>query len=138
MDNFCKCQYEVISGFNGNNWLAIDVSKVGQGSKNIYVNRCCVIRSIKEKGEEFGKLHQTIHNVTKGINIMSTTIGVLVDGLHNMVKEMEYHAGKLHHEDKRFEVSGMFFFGSFSPLDKGYMIPFGSIRSLRFHTSKTV
>ena len=32
METFCKRKDEVNGGFNKNNWLAVDVSKVGQGS----------------------------------------------------------------------------------------------------------
>ena len=86
----------------------VDVSKVGQGSGKRYVNSRCGVRIIDEKGEAIMRLHQIIQNSTKGINIVSTTMGGMVQDLHNTGKEMEYYAAKLHQVDKRVEVSNMF------------------------------
>ena len=79
-------------------------------------------------------MHQTIHNVTKHVNIMSTKTGGMGQDLHNMRKYMEYYVAKLHQVEKRVEVSNMFFLWQFSLTDKDYMLPFGSIISLQFHT----
>ena len=87
----------------------VDVSKVCQGSEKSYVNSCFLVRLIDDQGDAFGILHQTIHNATKGINIMSTIMGDMVQDLHNIGKYMEYYAAKLHQVDKRVEVSNMFF-----------------------------
>ena len=90
MENFRKWQDEFIEGFNKNNWLAVDVSKVGQGSTKRYVDSCCVVRVIEEQGGEIGRFNQKSQNVTKHINIISTTMGGMVKDLHNMRKYMEY------------------------------------------------
>ena len=113
--------------------MAVDIAKVGQGSAKRYVDSPCVVRVIDEQGEEIEKLHETIQNTTKHINIMSTTMGGMVQDLHNKGKEMEYYAAKLHQVEKRVEVSNMFFLWHFKKIDKDYMLQFGSIRSSRFH-----
>ena len=64
--------------------MAVDVSKVGQGSAKLYLDICCVVRVIDEQGEAIGILYQTIQNYTKGINIMSTKMG-------GMGKRLEKH-----------------------------------------------
>ena len=87
---FRKGQDEVIAGFNKNNWLAIEISKFGQGSAKMCIDSCCVFRLIGEQCEAIGRLHQTIHNYTKVINIMSNTMDGMGKDLHNMRKEMEY------------------------------------------------
>ena len=79
---FHKYQDEVIGGFQQNNWLAVDVSKFGQGSAKNYVDSRCVVRVIDEQVEVIGRLHQTIQNVTKKKNIMSNTMGGMVQDLH--------------------------------------------------------
>ena len=86
METFIKWQDEVIAGFNEKNWLSVDVEKVGQGSAKTYVDSNFVVRAIYEQGEEIGRLHQTIQNVTKNTNIMSTTTGGTGQDLHNMGK----------------------------------------------------
>ena len=90
------------------NWLAVEVSKVGQGYTKRYVYSRCVVRVFDNQGEAIGKLQKTIQNITKHINIMSTTMGGMGQDLHNMGKEMEYYAAKLHQVEKRVEVSDMF------------------------------
>ena len=62
----------------------MDIAKVGQGSAKRYINSCCVVKVIDEQDEAIGRLHETIHNETKQINIMSTTMGVMGQDLHNM------------------------------------------------------
>ena len=109
METFRKWQDEVIAGFNENNQLAVDVSKVRHGSIERYVGSLCLIRVIDEEGEAIGRLHQTIQNATKGINIMSTEMVCIGQYLHNMVKNMEYYTAKLHQVYKRVEVRNMFF-----------------------------
>ena len=86
IETFRKWKNEVIAGFNGKNWLVVDVSKVGQGSAKSYVNSRCFVRVIDEKGEAIGILHQTIQNDTKHINIMSVTMGFMGKDLHNTIK----------------------------------------------------
>ena len=108
-------------------------AKVGQGYAKRYVDSRFVVRVIDEKCEVVGRLHQTIHNVTKHRNSMSTTMGGMGQDLHNMGKEMEYYATKLHQVDQRVEVSNVYFLWQFLKTDKDYMLPFGSIRSLQFH-----
>ena len=78
------------------NWLAVDISKFGRGSAKIYLGSRCVVRVIDEQREAIGRLNQTIQNITKHINIMSTAMGGMGQDLHNMGKEMEYYAAKLH------------------------------------------
>ena len=68
--------------------LVVDVSKVGQVSGKRYVNSHCAVRVIDDQGETIGRLHQTIRNSNKGINIMSTTMGGMGQDSHNMGKEM--------------------------------------------------
>ena len=94
-------------------WLAVDIAKVGQGSTTMYVDSLCVVRVIDEQGEAIGRLHETIQNATKHINIMSTTMGGMGQDLHNMGKDMEYYAAKHHQVDQRVEVSNMFFLWQF-------------------------
>ena len=107
---------------------------VGQGSTKTYIDSHCVIRVIDEQGEAIGRLHETIHNTTKNINSMSTTMGGMTQGLHNMGKEMEYYAAKNHQVEKYVEVNHMFFHSQFLKQDKNYMLLLRSIRSLQFHT----
>ena len=38
IETFHKWQDEVIAGFNETNWLAVDISKIGQGSAKRYVD----------------------------------------------------------------------------------------------------
>ena len=94
--------------------LAVDVSKIGKGPAKRYSDSRCVIILIDEQGGEIGRLHQTIQNDTKDINIISDTTGGIGQDLHNMVKDMEYYAAKLHQVEKSVEVSNIFYFGSFS------------------------
>ena len=54
------------------------------------------------------RLNQTVHNYSKGINIIYTTMASMVQELHNLEKEMEYSAGKLHQVDKRVEVNNIY------------------------------
>ena len=86
IETFRKWQDEVMAGFNQKNWLAVDASKVGQGSAKRYVDSRCVGRVIDEKGEVIGRFHQTIQNITKHINSMTTTMGGMGQDLHNMGK----------------------------------------------------
>ena len=113
--------------------MAVDVAKFGQGSEQSYVGSCCVFMVIDEQGESIGRLHKTIQSATKHINIMSNKMGGTGQDLHNMEKEMEYYAAKIHQVNQRFEVSNMFFLWHFWA-NQDYMLLFGSIRSLRFHT----
>ena len=76
--------------------MAVDVSKAGQGFEKSDVGSCCAVRVIDKQGEAIGVLHQTIHNFTKRINILSTKTGGMGQDLHKMVKEMEYYAAKPH------------------------------------------
>ena len=93
--------------------MAVDVAKVGQISENIYVGSRCVFRVNYEQGDVIGILRQTIQNATKHINNMSTTTGGMGQYLHNMEKEMEHYAAKLHQVNKRFEVINTFFLWQF-------------------------
>ena len=96
MNTFRKWQDEVIAGFNEKNWFSVDFANVGQGYAKRYVDSPCVVRVIDKQGEAIGILHQTIQNPTKHINIISTKMGGMGQDLHNMGKEMEYYAAKLH------------------------------------------
>ena len=64
-ETFHKRQDEVIVGFNKQNWLAVDIAKVGQGSAKRYVDSRSVVRVIDEEGEAIGRWHETIQNATK-------------------------------------------------------------------------
>ena len=75
--------------------MAVDVSKVGQGSAKRYVDSPCVVRVIDEQGEAIGILHQTIQNSTNGINIMFTAIFFMGQDLHNMGKDIEHYTAKI-------------------------------------------
>ena len=55
IQTFHKWQDEVISGFNENNWLAVDIAKVGQGYAKSYVCSRSVVRVIDEQGETMGR-----------------------------------------------------------------------------------
>ena len=79
---------ELLQVLTKKHWLAVDIAKVGQGSTTMYVDSLCVVRVIDEQGEAIWRLHETIHNATKHINIMSTTIGDKIQDLHSMVKYM--------------------------------------------------
>ena len=46
METFRKWQNEVISGFNQNIWLAVDVSNLAMVIKKYYVDSLCVVRLI--------------------------------------------------------------------------------------------
>ena len=89
--------------------MAVDITKVGQASAKRYVDNRCVVRVIDEQVEAIERLHETIQNATKHINIMSTKMGGMGQDLHNMGKEMKYYAAKLHQVDQRVEVSNRFF-----------------------------
>ena len=86
MDTFRKYQNEVIGVFNKYNWLAVDVSKVGHNSSKRYVDSCYLIMVIDKQSESIGIMNQTILNASKGINIMPTTMGGMVQDLHNIYK----------------------------------------------------
>ena len=79
----------------------------------MYVGSRCAVRVIDEQYEVIGIFQQTIQNVTKGINITSTTIGGMEQDLHNMGIYMEYYAVKLHQVEKDVEISNMFFLWQF-------------------------
>ena len=89
-ETFRKWSDEFIGGLNEYYWLAVDVSKLGQGSTKRYVNSCCAVRVIDEQCEAIGRLHQTIQTYNKVINIISTTIGGMGQDLNNLGKEIEY------------------------------------------------
>ena len=80
---FQKWQYEVIAGFNENNWLDVAIKKVGQDSAKRYVNSCSVVKVIDKKVEAIGRLHETIVNSSKDISIMSTTMGGMAQDLQS-------------------------------------------------------
>ena len=65
IETFHKWEDEVIVGFNGKKWLAVDIAKFGQGSAKRYVDSCSVVRVIDKQGEAIGRLHEKIQNVTK-------------------------------------------------------------------------
>ena len=88
--------------------MAVDIAIVGQGSTKRYVDSRSVVRVIDKQGEAIGRLHKTIQNATKDINIMSTTMGGMTQNLQSYWKEMEYYWTKLRQVDKRVEVSHMF------------------------------
>ena len=96
MKTFRKWQDGFNAGFNETNWLAVEVKKFGQGSTKRYVDSCCIVRVIDEKGEAIGILHQTIQNANKHINVMYTTMGGMGQELHSMGKDMKYYAAKIH------------------------------------------
>ena len=56
------------------------------GSSKIYFDRRWLVMLIYKQGEATRKLHQTIQNASKGINIMSTAIGGMRQDLQNMRK----------------------------------------------------
>ena len=84
MKTFRKCKDEVIGGFNKNNRLVVEMFEVGHG----YAKRYVVSLYLVIKGEAIERLHQKIHNVTKGINIISATMGGMGQDLLNMGKDM--------------------------------------------------
>ena len=101
METFHKWKNEVIEGFNDKNWLGVNISKVGRCSSKMYVYSRCLIRAI-------GILNQTFHNASKGINIMSTTMGGMGKDLQNLEKGMEYYGSGLHQVEKRVEFSNIY------------------------------
>ena len=76
--------------------MDITIKKVGQGSSKRYVDSCSVVKVIDEQGDAIRRLHETIVNSSKDINIMSTTIGGMAQNLQSYGKEMEHYATKLH------------------------------------------
>ena len=88
IEAFHKWQDESIAGQYENSCLAVDIAKVGQGYAKIYVDSRSVVRVIDEQGEAIGRLHKTIQNATKHIDIMSTTMGVMAQELQSYGKEM--------------------------------------------------
>ena len=85
METFCKWQDEVIVGFN-------EKLAVGWRFKSFtrfwkkFVNICFIVRLIDDQGEVIGRLHQTIQNSTKGINITSTIMSDMEQDLQNIGK----------------------------------------------------
>ena len=102
---FQKWQDEVIAGFNEKNWLDITIKKVGQGSSKRYVNSRSIVQVINKQGDVIRRLHKTIVNSSKDINIMSTKMGGMAQDLQSYGTEMKYYATELHQVDKRVEVS---------------------------------
>ena len=86
METFRKWNKEVIVIFNNNNWLGVNISKVGHGYSKRCINSCCLVGVISEQGEAFGRLNQTILNYAKGIKIISNTMGGMGQDLHNIEK----------------------------------------------------
>ena len=102
---FQKWQDEVIAGFNAKNWLGITIKKVGQCSSKRYVDSRSIVKVINEQGDVIRRLHKTIVNYSKDINIMSTTMGGMAQDLQSYGIEMNYYATKLQQVDKGVEVS---------------------------------
>ena len=102
---FQKWQDEVIAGFNEKNWLDITIKKVGQGSSKRYVDSRSIVKVIDEQGDMIRRLHETIVNSSKDINIMSNTIGGMAQDLQSYGIEMKYYATEHYQVDKRVEVS---------------------------------
>ena len=88
-----------------NNRTDITIKKVGQGSSKRYVNIRSVVKVIDEQGDEIRRLHETIVDSSKDINIMSTKMGGMAQDLQSYVTEMNYYATVLHQVDKRVEES---------------------------------
>ena len=65
MDTFHKSKNEVIGSFNQNIWLAVDVSKVGNGYLIMYVDTCFLVMLIDEQGEDIEGLNQNIYYAYK-------------------------------------------------------------------------
>ena len=89
METYHKWQDKVITGFNKNFWLAVDIANFGQGYAKRYVDSCCIVRVIDKQGEAIGRLQQNIQNNTKHINIVYTKMGGMEQDLHNIGKDME-------------------------------------------------
>ena len=68
------------------NVFSVDFANVGQVYAKSYVDIPCVVRVIDEQGEAIGILHETIQNANKHIHLLSTTMGGMVQDLHNMGK----------------------------------------------------
>ena len=75
--------------------MAIDIAKFCQGSEKSYVESRVVVRVIDKEGEAIGRLHGTIQNDIKHINIMSTRMFGMAQDLPNYGKEKDYYADKL-------------------------------------------
>ena len=76
----------MIAGFYEKNWLDVAIKKVGQGSAKRYVDSRSFVKVIDEQGEVIGRLHETIVNSSKGISIMSTTMGGMAQDLQSYGK----------------------------------------------------
>ena len=66
----------MIAGFNAKNWLDITIKKVGQGSSKRYVDSRSIVQVIVNQGAVIRRMHETIVNSSKDINIMSTTMAL--------------------------------------------------------------
>ena len=95
----------MIAGFNANNWLDITINKVGQGSSKRYIDSRSIVQVIDKQGDVIRRLHETIVNSSKDINIMSTTMGGIAQDLQSYGIEIKYYATELHQVDKCVEVS---------------------------------
>ena len=90
--------------------MDITIKKVGQGSFKRYVGSRSIFKVIDKQGDVVRRLHETIVNSSKDINIMSTTIGGMARDLQSYGIEMNYYATKLHQVDKRVELSFILLF----------------------------
>ena len=102
---FQKWQDEVIACFNEKNWLDITIKKVGQGSSKRYVDSRSIDKIIDKQGDVIRRMHETIVNSSKDINIMSTEMGGMAQDLQKNGVEMKHYVTKLHQVDKQVEVS---------------------------------
>ena len=96
---------EVMMGFNEKNWLDITIKKVGQGSSKRYFDSLSFVKVIDKQCDLIRRLHETIVNYSKDINIMSTKMGGMAQDLQSYGIEMKYYATELHQVDKGVEVS---------------------------------
>ena len=84
METFFKWQNEVIGGSNKNNLFEVNISKVGHVYSKWCVNSRCLIRVIDKQVDDTVRSNQTIHNASKGINIVSNTMYVMVKDVNNI------------------------------------------------------
>ena len=82
--------------------------KIGSGSAKRYVESRCVVSEIDEQGDDIGKIGNTLQSASKWIKVMSTTMVGMGKNLHNIYKEIEFYANKLHRADQQIEVSSFY------------------------------
>ena len=81
--------------------LGVNVYKVGHRSSKSYVDSSFLLQVIDKKGETIVILNTTVHNYTKDMKIMPTTMGSMGVDFYNKETDMEYYTTKIYQLEKR-------------------------------------